>query len=319
MFYKVFYSKTIILKDRYTTDFIATMIEVWKYNIVFKILYSFLPSADLNLKIQVFPETSWKRRWKIKNLNFYILKEEIYSNILWNKKNIIFINNENNIEKSVSNILKKIYLKQKLEKIKVLKISWIDGAGKSTTIENIEEILKSLNISYTQIHFYYNYIPIKLIKILRKIQWKKEKSTQEYNEASIENEKKSKNKNKNLFWKIYVLTDAIIQFSYLKLIGFNKLKIYDRYFLDYKISWDFLWVTYNKWIFDFFWKYSKNYFILWADAETLYKRKPEHTEEFFQETVTAYKKLQIEYKLDFINTAEKSPEQVTEYILNKVQ
>jgi hypothetical protein len=28
MFYKVFYSKTIILKDRYTTDFIATMIEV---------------------------------------------------------------------------------------------------------------------------------------------------------------------------------------------------------------------------------------------------------------------------------------------------
>jgi hypothetical protein len=46
----------------------------------------------------------------------------------------------------------------------------------------------------------------------------KELSEVDHNKASIENEKKSKNKNKSLIWKIYVLTDAFIQYSYINII-----------------------------------------------------------------------------------------------------
>jgi hypothetical protein len=182
----------------------------------------------------------------------------------------------------------------------------------------LKEELGQLNIPYITIHFYYNYIIIKILRKIKKLLWKKEKNSLEHNKISIENEKKSKNKDRSIIWKIFVIWDSYIQMLYMKLFWFNKIKIYDRYFLDYKISWDFLWVTYNKNIFNILSWDNKNYFILTADAQTLYKRKPEHTQEFFNETVEAYNKLSKEFKLELIDTKKMNPQEVKKYILETI-
>ena len=95
------------------------------------------------------------------------------------------------------------------------------------------------------------------------------------------------------------------------------MKIYDRFFLDFKVSWDFLGLNYNEEVFEKLPK-AKNYFLLVAPPKVLYERKPEHTLEFFEKCYEQYLILAKQYGIVVIDTDKKSEEEVENFIINKL-
>lgn len=318
LFCKIFLRWRIILRDRTVEDYIVTMKEIGKYSFLLKWMYAMIPNMDMYFFMEVDPKDSWERRWHFKPLEVYQKKWELYKDLVQKRSNIITMSIRP-IEENTHRAFEKILLKRALQRSVSIQISGIDGAGKSTTIARLEKELQQLNIWYVKIHFYYNYIILKIWKRISQFFWKVEPTQEEKNKKSIQHEQKVKKNKKGIFWKIFVLSDAYIQYIWVNIIWWRKIKIYDRYFLDYKISWDFIGIPYSEAIFSFLIWHPEYYFLLIASPETLYKRKPEHTKQFFIETVDSCKQEAKKFNLRMINTENTLPEWVKNIILHTLQ
>ncbi len=319
-FYKVFYRNSIILKDRYFPDYIASLIELNKNHGFLKFLYNIFPKPDLWFYVHLEPEIAFSRRLKqinrqTANINFYREKVEIYKKYILEQYDLIHVNNSNTLQESSQKIINQIKKTMALKNVRQITISWIDWAGKSTTLLNLSKELERNWIKTKTMHFYYNYIIIKLIKKIKKsIGINKNVDVSIMNRKSIEREKKVINKQKSIFWKIFVIWDALLQFIFVKLFSFNKTVLFDRFFLDYMVSWNFLGLKYSKNWFKYLPK-PKNYFLLVAPPNILYERKSEHSKEFFEKCYNDYLKLAKANKITIIDTNKNSEKQVVDIII----
>jgi hypothetical protein len=69
---------------------------------------------------------------------------------------------------------------------------------------------------------------------------KNNKTTSELYKESINHEINARKKPKSIVRKYFVLTDSLFQYAWIHIRGFNKLKLIDRYFMDYIVSRNFL-------------------------------------------------------------------------------
>lgn len=324
-YYKFFKNSYLILKDRHQLDYIATLIELWKYKWFLKFAFNNFPKSDLSIYIDVSFDIAYMRRKsqlgkKVKDEKFYKNKNKIYSKLVNGNNSIITVsNNSKLVHDSVKVIKDHINKKILLDWVSQIVISGIDGAWKTTTINNLKIDLEKYWINYVETHFYYNYIVIKFIKYVKNIFGiKNNKTTSELYKESINHEINARKKPKSIVRKYFVLTDSLFQYAWIHIRGFNKLKLIDRYFMDYIVSRNFLWISYNKSIFSYMPK-AKNYFLLVAQPEILYQRKPEHTLEFFNICYDDYISLVNDYKISLIDTSYINESEVLLSIYKKLE
>ena len=197
-----------------------------------------------------------------------------------------------------------------MQKVKRIYFSGLDGSGKSTATEKLQQHLQKKGLKVAKLHFYYNYI---YIKIQKKISPKKIE-----NSSQSQYLPKRKKNLKNKIWTYFVVLDGILQFLFFELINFNKIKIYDRFFQDYLVSFKYLNLESN-FLLDYICKKTNCHFLILADPEVAFNRNPEHSIEFFKECHQYYLDLQKQYQLEYINTSNQNPEQVLNKILTKYE
>ncbi len=319
-FRKFFQKNKIIIKDRTPYDFLATWTEQNVSNKFIHFIYNKLPQVDIHFYIDTNTDIAYQRRVRQnekqeKDKIFYKNKHHIYSKIIANINNKIVVNNNNALNQAVDLMIQQLEMKDKIKNIKTIAISGLDGAGKTTTINNLEKELQSLNIKYKTIHFYYNYSFLKLKRLFIK---DKPVSEKESHKKSIENENKAVQKGKPQWWKWFVFGDAYLQYLFVKIFYRNQLVIFDRFFPDYLVSFDFLGVRYDKQkMFKFFPRVDR-YFLQIADYNILYNRKPEHTMDFFKKCHSEYITLARKYDMIVLDSGKYNEKEVVKKLLQKI-
>lgn len=319
--YRSFFQRgKIIIKDRTQYDFLATWREQRVDSKILTYLYTKLPIPDLHFSIDTEPEIAYKRRVaqnskQEKEESFYVEKYCIYQHILKYVDNKIIINNNSALKHAISSIIKSITLRNRISEMHTIAISGLDGAGKTTTINNLTKKLDELNIKYKVVHFYYNY---SFLKIKRWFKKDKVISEQESHKKSLETEKKAKKKGKLKWWKWFVLIDAYSQYFLVKIFYRNRLIIFDRFFPDYLVSFDFLGVQYNEDKMQKFFPKVDKYFLQIADYKILHNRKPEHTMSFFKKCHADYIKIAKKYDMILLNSGKYNENEIIDQLLKHV-
>lgn len=195
-----------------------------------------------------------------------------------------------------------------MSKIKRIYFSGLDGSGKSTITKKLAKKLEKDGLKVAKLHFYYNYSFLKILRLL-----KSKKDTPQ--EIVMRDMPKRDNSLKNKLWSYFIVLDACFQLLLFEIFHFNQVKIYDRFFQDYLVSFQYLNLKPN-FLLKLISKIKlKNHFLILAEPKTAFQRTPEHSPEFFQECYKYYLDLEKKYNLKHINTTNLSPEQSLDLVL----
>lgn len=319
--HKTVHRKSIVIMDRCMIDHLATWEELKLANNFINFLYLKLsPKPHITFYIKVDPQNALSRRIaqndgrRPKSKEFYILKCKIYDSLITGLP-IVTVDNNGSFSHSLKRIIKLSIIRNKLTHLKTIAISGLDGAGKTTTIVELSELLTQMNVKFRTIHFYYNYIIIKVLKCLKKpaIQ-----SDENRNKKSIATEQKHVQKGKSKLWVTFVILDAKIQYYFMRLISKNHVILFDRFFPDYLVSFDFLGIKYDRVkLLNSFPKPDK-YYLQIADYEVLYKRKPEHTLDFFKVCHGKYLLLAKESNMLLLDSTSKNKNDILEDLVGNL-
>jgi len=315
---KIFHRNKLIFKDRQAYDFLITWIEQGISNRFIYYIYGHFPKADMAFYIYVDPLIAHERKVLqygdlAKKLSFYVEKTKMYD-VFFDKKNVLKVDNNQDISATVFRIISYINLRERFLKLKTIAISGIDGAGKTTTINNLIKLTDGLNLKTKTIHFYYNYIILKLFKKIKN----NVIATESLHQKSIENEIRTVERGKGKFWKWFVLLDAFIQYWFVKMFYSRRIIIFDRYFHDFLVSFDFINVSYNRsFLLKIFPKVDR-YFLQIADYKILYERKPEHTLEFFEKCHGSYSKLAMDQDLIVLDSTFNNEDEIVKIIIDNI-
>ena len=321
VYFRVFRRKFTVIKDRCAPDYLISWEEQGISNTLISFLYSHFPKPDLAFFVYADPAIAYQRRKEqvtsdekdqVKDIPFYRQKTDSYVSYC-DQKPIIFIDNTVDIDTSIQEIIHFIDLKEKLSSVKSLAISGLDGAGKSTTIDNLSNLLYKLHIPSTTIHFYYNYI---ILKFLRQFQKQKKTSDQDNFQKSIAHEKKSVREGKPTWWVYFVLADSFIQYFFIRLFSLRKVIIYDRFFHDYLVSFAFLNAPHDRERLLQLLPKPNNYFLQIADPEILHDRKPEHTMDFFKTCHAAYMQLATRCNFHLLDSGKYNEKEILDKLLS---
>ncbi|HJQ08776.1 MAG TPA: hypothetical protein VJ836_04835 [Candidatus Saccharimonadales bacterium] len=318
--FKLFARHVTVIKDRCAYDYIATWRELGVTNRFVEFLYRLLPKPDVTFYMYVEPATSLARRSKQpeknsgKGLNFYQLKTQLYDDI-YRHNRIALVDNNGNAQQALAQIKALLATREKLTSVKSIALSGLDGAGKTTTSEQLSELLHQLNVGHVVVHFYYNYLILKLLGLLKKKQPDDETAR---NLRSLETEKKHTESRKSKLWVMFVLSDAALQYAFYRLFAFRRLIVFDRFFHDYLVSFDFLKAPHNKQRLLHIFPKPDRYFLQIADYNVLHQRKPEHSPEFFAACYQKYQALARETGMIILDSTHQPPNQITQALLGRL-
>jgi len=317
--YEVLFKKKILLKDRYIYDYLVT----FEHNLKLKrplirFLYLNFPLPYLLFYLDVDLKTILERnknnvKGKItSDENFHREVIAAYREI-GTKKNLLVI--KNNVKGSAEEIKFHIKNKDKFTKVKRIVVTGLDGAGKTTLATNFTNYLSKLGISWKVAHFYHDNM---LHKLLKKVGYYNKNETKEViYERSRAHNIKVKAEGKPFVWGLLHYIDSYVQLIFFNIMYFNKFIIYDRYFYDFLVSFEFLRVPYRE----FFARLIipvKNKFLLMCSPEVMFKRKPETTLEFATEHFDIYIKLVEKYGLTIIDSEKNRPKEVLAKLINEI-
>lgn len=309
LYFSFFQRDELIIRERGYLDFLATWQELRISNSLIEKMYSEIQISDLVFYIKTDSKNAYYRikksrtKKQIKPKGFYELKAKLYSRIT-RSKNLIIIDNNGSLKKSLEEINFFINLKYRLTNIRSFTISGLDGSGKSTTVNNLSILLTNLNKKHKIVHFYYHSIVRKIIDKIRKEEYKSK--TKDVQVKAV----------KPFYWKYLILFDSIFQYYFYSLFFWNRLIIFDRFFLDYLVSFKYLNVSLNsRWV-SLLPKIRKNYLLI-GDYKILQERKPEHSIEFLEECGRYYKDLS-QGDLILIDSTKKNPQEVVLSIVNQL-
>ena len=317
--YRFFARRKMVLKDRCLYDYLATWRELGVASELVEFLYKHAIKPDLIFYVSVMPDLAEKRcsqetsKESDKPLSFYELKKQIYDDIA-SQNNVAIVDNNGELDEALEKIKFYVFLRNTFKDLKQIALSGLDGAGKTTTMDNLSNLLSQINVQHKVIHFYYNYFPLRIAKALKGRQ--QHSTDKEQHEKSVAAEKKSVEKGKGGLWMRLVLLDAMIQYWFYRILFMRHVLLFDRFFPDYFVSFDFLNVPHNRERLNRLFPKPGVYFLQIADYKVLYDRKPEHTLEFFEKCYEEYMSLATEHNMILLDSTTKNPDIILKELLN---
>lgn len=309
--YSIIWKNRILLSDRYIYDYLITFEEMLGIRSYFvRLLITHFPKPYLSFYLKISKKTSLSRNkdnieGKItsrSNLHDNVLRG--YNGIV-SKLRIMVISSEQALLDTQNEIGYYIHAKEKLSKIKSLSISGIDGSGKSTICKNLGSLCEQLGISFHTINLYHR--PI-LYKLLSNLEVKYNKST-----SGLKIQSK-----RSFFWALSTFIDSYIQFLFVRIINLNSLVIFDRYFYDYLVSFEYRKVVHFEVFKNLIPKVNRS-FVLTIKPEKAYSRATDGlAKKYFQDLHDLYTKITDEQDLILIHVDDKSPKEVLGEILKFV-
>jgi thymidylate kinase len=196
--------------------------------------------------------------------------------------------------------------------VRSIALSGPDGSGKTTTLSNFKKLCESVNVPVRIVHFYYDYLPLKLIALFKK---RPSMEVEDHYKLSLRHEAKVAKKGRSLWWQWYVLFDAMLQHFWTALFSKGKLVVYDRFYEDYLVSFRFLGIRrdYSRWIAAL--PSPDRHYLQIASPETLHRRKPEHTMEFFRECYEEYRDVAERRKLILLDSNKHAEEELLKQLI----
>lgn len=309
-----------VIKDRCVFDYLATARELGVNAPLLERLSRFAPKPDITFYISVEPEVAMHRRNSSdrpgnKTLDFYQQKRKIYDRI-YNESRIFRIYNDHeDPHLALTSINDVLETRDRIKRVKTIAISGLDGSGKSTTTAQLSEALSRLNLKSVVVHFYYQYLVLKVIQLLKRQTPPDELSRQK---ESVTKEVQHLASGKSKMWMAFVLFDAALQYMFYRTFMRKHIVVFDRYFHDYVVSFEFLKLKFPKERLLRFFPRPDRHFLQIADFRVLHQRKPEHTIEFFESCHRSYCELGENAGMIILDSTKSGAEEITSKLLAKL-
>jgi len=307
--YSTIWRNQVLICDRYLYDYLVTFEEMLNIRSpIMNFLVIRFPKPHLCFYLQISKKISLARNknnipGKItssSDLHERVLRRY---NSLAHQLAMIKVRGDQNKFDAVEEIEDYIYNKEKLMQIKSLSVSGIDGAGKTTTCNNIHRLCRQLNIPSAIVHFYHLSI---LYKFLNRMGTKDIPSSN----MNIQNQ--------SFLWALLTFIDSYIQYIFARITNLGSLIIYDRYFYDYLVSFEYrkipLLNSFTKLIPE-----PCRSFVFFIKPAKAHRRKTDNLKAgYFQEMHHLYIKLAKQQKLIPIQVSNKSPKEVLRKVIEVI-
>jgi len=319
--YKTFYRSHTVIYDRYSYDYYVTYKHNFKERSNFlQSIFFLAPRLDLSFLLRISVSDALLRN---KNTipgtitNTKRFQEAVINEykLLSEKGEIIVVDSNVGVQESAEIVLEYIKRRQILDNVGSISFSGSDGTGKSTIARMFVEYAKTVGVGVSVVHFFHDNIVYKFLKRLGVVGIESEEiQIRENYKKSIE---RRKNLKKPFIWAFLHFTDSIIQYFFYRILYWNKLIIYDRYFYDFIVSFRYHKVA-NSQIFVNLIPRPTYSFLMIDEAKNVFKRKPENVIDFFQEINVLYKHASREFDLKSVKITNKKPQVVFEEVIKSI-
>lgn len=311
IYYEVIFKEKILLRDRYIYDYIVTYENILgTQNTFIKHLFTHFPKPYLLFYIKINIATAMKRNkntaeGRLEGEKLFHQRIIDSYNSMATESGWITIENDRTLNISIEKISHFIDFKKQLAKIKKIAIIGLDGAGKTTLVQLLSEYINQFNIKSKIVHFYHENL---LYKLLIRLGFYK---VLKMDKGSYAKNRKyaSKHKNASFIMAFLRFVDSYIQFLFSITYWSNRVIIFDRYFYDYLVSFEYLNVKWRS-VFAKLIPSVDRVFLLISRPQIYYRRKPENTRDFFVQNHQIYKRLGKIYTVKIINTTYKTPKNI---------
>lgn len=318
IYYEVLFKNKVLIKDKYIYGYITTFKEVLRIDTpLINYIYRKFPKPYIAIFLEIDAKTAISRN-KNTAKNLIASKQSFQKRVLSSHVEIaracrlLIVDSRKGVSKTKKEILKLITTKSKLTKIKTLTISGLDGSGKTTLAGALADKATTLGISSKVVHFYHDNIPYKLLKMTGVV--RNEKPTKNSYTKNRAIAKLLQKKGKSLLWAGLTFFDSYVQYLFSRVLHFNKLIVYDRFFYDYLVSFKFLRI--NTIFFTKFLPKADRSFLVSVDPTIAYKRKPENIKDFYIQGAKEYFSISKQFGIKTIKADSKSPDEVLDKLLN---
>lgn len=309
VYYEFIFKSKVLIKDQYIYAYIITFKKVLKIDIPFyEFLYKRFPRPYLSFFIRIKKDTSVARnknptRYHIASTGkFHEMVLSSYNKIAKYTKALI-VDSDSGLEGSVKEIEEHILAKDNLIKVKTISLSGLDGSGKTTTATLLGDYSEQLNISYKIVSFYYQNLVFKLFKSLGIWDTKSKGGFQK--------------RGKGYLWTIPTLLDSYIQHFFSTTFFRRRLIIFDRFFYDYLVSFEYFGVKNTAFLKQIMPKIDRR-FLLWCKPQVCFKRSKESSLSYLTECAEIYKRVAKQYNMVKITTDSKSSQRVLKELVSKL-
>lgn len=231
------------------------------------------------------------------------------------KQNLIVINNNGSFSDAIEKVVSYINNKEKLLNAKRIAICGLDGAGKTTVANLLAKYAESLNIKCKMVHFVHNNLLYRLLLILG--YYNRGESRNELYKRSRAHSAKERVKRTSFIKAFLRFFDSYIQYLFYVVMNRNKLIIFDRFFYDYSVSFEYLGIPKQS-FFNQSIPTVKNKFLFNVSPEISYKRKPERVKAFFNDCHKLYLKIAKKQHIKIINVDNKKPELILQELMGSL-
>lgn len=320
--YEVVFKDTILIIDKFIYDHavnfknILGIDEKWV-----EWLYNYFPKPYLSFLININLTNAYLKRNK-NNIPGKVTSERLlHKNILTHyskiaeKQNLIVIDNNGDLKDAVKRVYDHIVNKNKLLNARRIAICGLDGSGKTTAANMLAKYATSLNIKCKIVHFVHNNLLYRLLLTLGYYNTDESKNIlYKRSRAHSARERIHKTSFIMAFLRFF---DSYIQYLFYVLINRNKLIIFDRFFYDYLVSFEYLNIRW-RFLFKRFVPKVKNKFLFSVSPAISYRRKPERVKAFFIECHQIYLNMARERHIKIINTDNKSPDRILQEMIESI-
>jgi len=283
----LFRSNTIVIRDRSLIDYYVTFKVNHSFNnpIVnliprFCNISSYSIYIDISLSQCIYRNKNKRHGLITSTKSFHKKMLKKYASLLGNVdficKNNSYAQKTNNTAEISRNIL--------LLSNKRIALIGLDGSGKSTMATILASEIESKGGKSKVIHFYHNSVPYRLLKYLNL--WRRDESIN----ANYARNRLEKIPCRSFVWAMAHFSDSIIQYAFYEVRHRNKCIIYDRFFHDYLVSFEYYKVN-GKGLFSHFVPKIDKLIHIDVDPIVAFNRKPENTKNFFRFNASVYRKI----------------------------
>ncbi len=320
--YEILFKDTFLIIDKFIYDHSVNFKNILGMNKNWTdLLYDHFPDPYLSFLIDINLTNASIKRNKNNFPGKVTSERELHKNILNHygkiakRHNLIVIDNNGNLKEAVAQVMMYLINKKKLLNIKRIAVCGLDGSGKTTTVNMLEKYAVSLNIDCKVIHFVHNNLLYRLLLAFGYYDMDQPKNVL-YKRSRAHSVRERINKTPFImaFLRFF---DSYIQYLYYVFTNRNKLIIFDRFFYDYLVSFEYLNIK-GRFLFNYFIPEVENKFLFDASPMTLYRRKPERVKAFFIECHEIYLKVAKERNIKVINTDNKNPNEVLQTLIENI-
>lgn len=320
--YEILFRDTVLIIDKFIYDHAVNFKNILGIdNKLVEWLYNRFPKPYLSFLIDINLANAYLKRNKNNIPGKVTAKRSLHRNILTHygkiakRHNLIIVDNNGDLKDTIERIYLHIYNKDKLINAKKIAICGLDGSGKTTTVNMLAKYADSLNVKYKIAHFVHNNLLYRILLALGYYNINEQKNIlYKRSRAHSARERINKTPFVMAFLRFF---DSYIQYLFYVLINRNKLIIFDRFFYDYLVSFEYLNIKPRS-FFNRLVPKIKNKFLFSASPVVLYRRKPERIKAFFVECHQIYLKVAREQNIKIISTDDKKPDQVLNELMRMI-